>query len=93
MVPSAPLSKLAIFTAICGLFAYDGHLAYGRESGPWRAGIGRGGELVQVTQSGKVNDVMKVQHGYMRTHFLCSLRSTLWNVFVAETDLKTERHS
>ena len=35
-----------------GVITYEGHLAYGSDDGPWRAGIGRGGELVHGRRTG-----------------------------------------
>lgn len=54
IVPSAPLyghrsSNNAKYTDF--YVTHDGHLAYGKERGPWRAGIGRGGEFAHVIQS------------------------------------------
>ena len=50
MVPSAPLISVENQFFVKGSITYDGQRAYGRESGPCRAGIGRGGDLAQLIQ-------------------------------------------
>jgi hypothetical protein len=49
IVPSAPLEMISYFTFTTE-FTYEGQRAYGKESGPWSAGMGRGGELAHVIQ-------------------------------------------
>jgi hypothetical protein len=58
IVPSAPLEMISYFT-FTTKFTYEGQRAYGKESGPWSAGMGRGGELAHVIQPTEKN---KPQH-------------------------------
>jgi hypothetical protein len=50
-VPSAPLGHVRKAPSKNKQKAYEGQRAYGKDAGPWRAGIGRGGELAHEVQS------------------------------------------